>query len=65
MAGNEERSHETSKNVAGRYDPWKLLSHPRSGSGLSSPTGAEGGIVSAGVAQVFDDVSNPLSHYGV
>jgi hypothetical protein len=26
--------------------------------------GAEGGIVSEGVAQVFDDVGNPLSHCG-
>ena len=25
----------------------------------------EGGIVSEGVAQVFDDVGNPLSHCGV
>ena len=27
--------------------------------------GAEGGIVSEGVAQVFDDVGNPHSHCGV
>ena len=27
--------------------------------------GAEGGIVSEGVAQVFDDVGNPPSHCGV